>query len=539
MDKVVQRLTALGPTIVEICRVSGTPGVSVGVLHQNEIIHVDNFGYRDVEEKIPPDQDTLYFIASLSKAFTAAGIGILVEEQKLKWDTPVSSIISDFNHADKKVREEAGIVDFLSHRSGLASKNQMWYLEFGQPSLPRKETMRFSSYLDVVHPFGKRWLYNNWGYGLADEITEKLSGKSWGKFLRERILDPLGMHGTTTDQNPNTSNVAKAYMALSDGTPCHLPRPQQEDGKLLGGAAGVQSSVRDLLVFYKNIMNAAQEQSHDGPLKNIPTILSPHIALEPEPSPLERSYGLGWIRTELPGSLGIVGLNPMYVNEMPKVGKGLEKPRLCIYHQGSIVPFLSSVHLLPDTNTAIVVLTNSMAKNDAADWLGQLLLEAVLDNPDKNDYISIAKESAMTSVELWPRMAKELEKHRIPRTQHKPLAEYVGTYYNIIHNWCIEIFEDTGVLRMCFQGNGQLSYLLVHYHHDVFSWLLTRNEVVHRGRFPVTYPEFYLMRFDSSDAGRDVDQLVWRHDPDVPGGEIFYKDIQTISTVRGQTNLSL
>ena len=523
MDKVAHRLVLLGPTIVEICKLSGTPGVSVGVLHHNEVIHIENFGFRDVEAKLAPDQDTLYFIASLSKAFTAAGIGILVEEQKLKWETPVSSILPEFDHPDKAVREEAGIVDFLSHRSGLASKNQMWYLEFGRPSLPRNETMRFSSYLDVVHPFGTRWLYNNWGYGLADQITEKLSGKSWGKFLREKILDPLEMHGTTTNQSPATSNVAKAYMALSNGSLYHLPRPKQEDGKLLEGAAGVQSNIKDLLIFYKNIMNAAKDRCYDGPLKNIPTILSPHIPLEPESSPRERSYGLGWIRTELPDSLGVVGLNPMYVKEMPTVGKGLPEPRLCIYHQGSIVPFLSSVHLLPDTNTAIVVLTNSMANNDAADWLGQLLLEAVLDNPDRNDYISIAKESAKRSVGLWPRMAEDLEMRRIRNTKHGPLAEYVGTYYNVIGNWCIEVFEDMGALKMCFQGCRHLSYWLDHYHHDVFSWLLTRDEDVRRGRFPVIDPNFYLMKFDSSDSGTTFDKLVWRHDPDIPGGEIFYK----------------
>lgn len=96
----------------------------------------------------------------------------------------------------------------------------------------------------------------------------------------------------------------------------------------------------------------------------------------------------------------MVGLNPMYVEKMPVVGKGLAKPQLCIFHQGSLQSFVSSVHLLPDTNTAIVVLTNSMANNDTADWLGELLLEAVLDNPDKNDYIEIAKSSAKTSTEL-------------------------------------------------------------------------------------------------------------------------------------------
>ena len=123
MDKVAQRLKALAPTIVEICRVSGTPGVFLGVLHQNEIFHIEKFGYKDVENKIAPSQDTLYFIASLSKAFTVAGIGILVEEQKLKWETPVSSILPEVDHPDRTIREKAGIVDILCHWSGLASKN--------------------------------------------------------------------------------------------------------------------------------------------------------------------------------------------------------------------------------------------------------------------------------------------------------------------------------------------------------------------------------------------------------------------------------
>ncbi|KAL8811580.1 MAG: hypothetical protein Q9223_007501 [Gallowayella weberi] len=527
MDTLTHRLKSLGPTIVDICRISGTPGVSLGVLHKNEVIHVDNFGYRDVEGKKAPGQDTLYFVASLSKLFTAAGIGILVDEEKLEWNTPVSSILPEFDHPDDTVKTKAGIVDFLSHRSGLAGKSQMWYLEYGRPALPRRDTMRFSSYLDVVYAFQQRWLYNNWGYGLADEVTEKVSGKSWGAFLPERIFSPLGMKGTTTKVDPSTENVAKGYMALSDGTPYHLPRPKQGDGKLAEGAAGIQSNVRDLLTFYKSVMQADKEQKcgedTSSPLKNIATITSPHISLEPETTSLERSYALGLIRTTLPGSLGVVGLNPMYVDKMPIVGKGIETPRVCIYHQGSIVPYLSSAHLLPDTNTAIVVLTNSMANNDAADWLGQLLLETVLDNPEKNDYVAIAKESAATSVALWPKMAKELEKRRRPDTPQQPPIIYVGKYYNIVGDWCIHVFEDEGILKMCFQGQRDESYRLAHYRYDEFSWLLTRDEDVRRGRFPVVNLEFYILSFRAAGDGGEMQQLIWRHDPDVPAGETFYR----------------
>ena len=129
-------------------------------------------------------------------------------------------------------------------------------------------------------------------------------------------------------------------------------------------------------------------------------------------------------------------------------------------------------------------------------------------------------------------MARELQTHRMPNTHHKPLAEDIGIYYDIIGSWCIEILEDIGELKMWFQRNRELSYWLDHYQNDVFSWLLTRNEDVHRGRFPVIHAEFYLMNFKSSDAGTsdagtNVDQLVWRHDADVPGSEIFYKNPPT------------
>lgn len=114
MEHLARRLRALGPTIVEICRLSVSLGVSLGVLYKNGIIHVDNFGYRDVEGKIPPDYNTVCYLASLSKAFTAACIGILVDEKKLEWDTPVSKILPDFVHPDPTIRQKAGMLDFLS-----------------------------------------------------------------------------------------------------------------------------------------------------------------------------------------------------------------------------------------------------------------------------------------------------------------------------------------------------------------------------------------------------------------------------------------
>ncbi|CAF9912406.1 hypothetical protein IMSHALPRED_000307 [Imshaugia aleurites] len=150
--------------------------------------------------------------------------------------------------------------------------------------------MRFSSYLDILHPFRARWLYNNGGYGITDEISEKLSGEAWGRFLRERILNPL-WHAWHNDQSiPGYGECRKGVHGSLQWHSVSPTEAKASGWKLLAGAAGVQSNVRDLLAFYKNL-DAARQQGHDGLLRKFPTILSPHISLEPEPSPQEVSYG--------------------------------------------------------------------------------------------------------------------------------------------------------------------------------------------------------------------------------------------------------
>ena len=152
--------------------------------------------------------------------------------------------------------------------------------------------MRFSSYLHIVRSFRARWLYSNGGYENTDEITEKLSGQSWGRFLRERILNPL-WHAWHNDQS--IPGYGECRKGVHGSLQWHSMSPTEAKAsglKLPAEAAGVQSNFRDLSAFYEN-MDVARQQSHDGPLKDIPTTLSPHTFLEPEPSLQEISYGLG------------------------------------------------------------------------------------------------------------------------------------------------------------------------------------------------------------------------------------------------------
>ena len=78
-----------------------------------------------------------------------------------------------------------------------------------------------------------------------------------------------------------------------------------------------------------------------------------------------------------------------------------------------------------------------MARSDDADWLGQTLLEILLNNPDKNDCVGLAKSSAQVSISLSPRIEKELKEHQTIDTSMKQLCEYIGIYYNSVRTWRI------------------------------------------------------------------------------------------------------
>lgn len=111
---------------------------------------------------------------------------------------------------------------------------------------------------------------------------------------------------------------------------------------------------------------------------------------------------MGWVQAELPAVLGTVGCDPGFMKSMSTAGKG--KDIQIFYHQDIMAGYTTSAFLIPSTQSAIVVLKNSLSLNDAADWVGQAILEALLDVEEPNDYIEYAKESANAHLTKFPAM---------------------------------------------------------------------------------------------------------------------------------------
>jgi hypothetical protein len=213
-------------------------------------------------------------------------------------------------------------------------------------------------------------------------------------------------------------------------------------------------------------------------------------------------------------------MNPGLVVKMPDVGRGA-KSRIVINHNGCLSSSLAAVLLLPESQSAIVVLMNTLANNDAADWIAQLLLETLIDSPEKNDYEALAQESVTGNKAQWARVEQTLREGQIPNTTSQPLHTYEGKYFNKQGNWFMDVFLQDDQLVMCEQGDRSEVYPLKHYHNDVFSWELSQDESARRGRFPYPYPEYYLLTFQTGPGG--VSSLLWTNDGAVPEPEVFKK----------------
>ena len=180
-------------------------------------MHTGNFGHRDVEAQLPPTSDTRYAIGSLTKAFTAAAVGILVEEGRTAWDALVHDILGDdFSFSNPTLTREMSVLDVLSHKMGLQRSNQLWYGNDNALLLEKSRVIPHMQYIKTVQPFKSTEHYSNWGYALAGATIEKLSRDSWGTYVKKSLLAPLYMGDSDSVKSVDLGNFAKPYTVVDD-----------------------------------------------------------------------------------------------------------------------------------------------------------------------------------------------------------------------------------------------------------------------------------------------------------------------------------
>lgn len=527
-----QRLKALNPIIQAICKVAGAPGISFSVSHNGEPIHRASFGFENLETKKPVTGSTQFPIGTMAKTFTATAVGALVAEGRLKWDTPIKTIIPELQTADATVTENLTIVDLLSHRSGLGRSNLWWQGADATLLLEKKDLLLYYNSFPLTGQFRADWGYSNWGYAMAGEVIERVSGKTYAQYLEEKVYAPLGLKNTTVEPiDPSiASDLASPYAALDDGSLYLMPQPPINGSTIMAPALGGVSCADDLTVYTTALLQAfcyeTGLQTSDPP----PTIkhglqqLSGHIFTAK--ALLEKSYAFGWYRTQLPNTVLGMGWNSIYVKKMPKIVPRTHVGPL-IAHGGSLPGYHVSMALLPEINSSVVVCTNSIALGDVSGWVTMALLEALVDTPEPSDYLALASEAAGNAALSVKNFEAKLEATRTAGSAPRSRENYIGRYRDEKRGWILDVRARNTApsgLEVAFQGLDNQTWALSHYEHDTFLWLVSREEQAKRGRM-VTYPlvaDHFKLQFQAGDDGSgQIDRLLWKHEAGAPAEQQY------------------
>ena len=182
-----EQLQGLDGFVRVVMRDWRAPGLAMTVIKDNEIIYAQGFGQRDEAQHLPVTSQTLFPIASCTKAFTTAAMGILTDQGKLDWDTPVRAYIPSFKLYDPLAAERVTPRDLVSHRTGLPRHDLVWY---NNTTATRRELFERLQYLEPTKDFRSFWQYQNLMYMAAGYLVETISGQTWEEFVQQNIFRP-------------------------------------------------------------------------------------------------------------------------------------------------------------------------------------------------------------------------------------------------------------------------------------------------------------------------------------------------------------
>ena len=410
------------------------PGIAVAVVKDGKVVLSKGYGVRKLGGTAPVTPQSLFPIASNSKAFTTAALAILVDEGKLSWDDRVVDRLPAFQMYDPYVTREMTVRDLLTHRSGLglgAGDLLFW----PSTDLTPDEIVRRFRFLKPATSFRSRYAYDNVLYFVPGQLIPAVTGKPWDEFMRDRIFVPLGMSRTHLDSRSLATDpdVATPH-ARADGKVVPIVQPEH----VLSPAGSVISCVSDLAKWLivqldrgrlpdgRRLFSEAQSKEMWSPQ----TIL-PGDSLPPSNF---NAYGLGWMLRDYRG-------------------------RKMVYHTGTLMGSVSRVTMVPDLQLGIVVLTNQedAGAHVAVTWS---ILDQYLGVPETDWVAAYRKPATVEAVQSAP-----------PRNANSrpslPLAAYAGRYRDPWYGDVV-LEERGGKLTILFTHTKQLTGDLEHWQYDTF-----------------------------------------------------------------------
>ncbi|MFV8442802.1 serine hydrolase [Flavobacterium sp. LB2P44] len=385
------------------------PGIAVAIVKDGKIIHAKGYGVKSVLTNEKVDANTLFGIASNSKAFTSAALAMLVDEGKVKWDDKVIQYLPNFKMYNDYVTNEFTIRDLLTHRSGLglgAGDLMIWP---DGSNFTAADIIQNLQYLKPVSAFRTQYDYDNLLYIVAGEVIRVASGLSWCDFVEKRIMKPLEMNNSAASflRLKDTTNIIAPHVPVNG----KLKTIKRYQNPLFDAAAGIYSSINDLSKWTIMQMNTGKYGVDNKPLFSkkeqhemwqLQTIIP--ATTKPPYNTHFSGYGLGWFLSDV---------------------KGFKQ----VSHTGGLEGIVTQVTLFPELNLGIIVLTNQQS-GAAFNAITNTIKDSYL-GIQSEDYVTIysnrlkANEETADKVtdEVWATVAKNMkEKIKID------FKSFIGTY---------------------------------------------------------------------------------------------------------------
>jgi CubicO group peptidase (beta-lactamase class C family) len=264
------------------------PGVAVLVVDDGEVVQSKGYGLSDVTKKTPITADTAFDLASVSKQMTAMAILMLMEDEELALDDSVSDYLTEFKNPDPE--DPILISDLLYHISGLADYSEDW--EGSDQDLAKLTLEDHLKWINQQEPYDDRGVafeYNNGGYALLALIVQRVSGKPFSQFMKERIFEPLGMTHTVVFDllDQKIANQANGYIVSNSDKvePSSLPT-------VIAGDGNIFSSISDLAKYDAGLRDGELVEEETLELAFTAGELDDGSAVEDDET--EYEYGAGW-----------------------------------------------------------------------------------------------------------------------------------------------------------------------------------------------------------------------------------------------------
>jgi len=446
----------LDADVARVMKTFDVPGIAIAIVKDGKVVATRGFGVRKLGEPAPVDATTLFEVASNSKAFTAAALAMLVDEGKLAWDDPVTKHLPDFQMYDAYVTHEMTVRDLLTHRSGLGlgAGDLLWW---PTTNFSTDEIIEKLRYIKPATSFRSAYAYDNLLYIVAGKIIASKSGKSWGDTVREKILDPVGMTGTTTSlaEGAAIANQAGAHSKINDRISLVKSMPVAN----AVGAVGINTNAQDIARWMQVLLDDGKIASKgmdasgkparlysDARARDLWTAQTPIKISEPPAAlattkPNFSAYGLGFQLRDYHGQ---------------KVAM----------HGGALQGFYSRVILVPESKLGIAIFTNAES-GGALTALQYRLLDQYMGFAPA-DWIGIVgqQDKAMHAKEL-ARVQAAGSNRAAASKPSLALAAYDGQYQDAWYGKAI--IGHVGKKQMLtLTRTPDLTGELVHFQHDTF-----------------------------------------------------------------------